>query len=121
MSLPSITDASESKKKLQCAWSRPRSASERGPGVIAELEEREPAVADLLSENAHRVVLAEERLERIFGILANPVHHRVAAQPAGAAEVAGRVELRDADAADLVGDGDFVGKCVVDDCRCRSR
>ena len=31
MSLPSITDASESKKKLQCAWSRPRSASDRAP------------------------------------------------------------------------------------------
>ncbi len=31
MSLPSITEASESMKKLQWAWSRPRSASERAP------------------------------------------------------------------------------------------
>ncbi len=94
MSLPSMTDASESKKKLQCAWSRPSSASERCAGVIAELQEREPAMADLLAEHADGVVLAEEHLQRIVRVLADPVHHRVAAQPSGAAEVARGVELR---------------------------
>ena len=44
-------------------------------GVIAEIEEGEPPVADLLPEHADRVVLAEERLERIFRVLADPVHH----------------------------------------------
>ena len=64
MSLPSITDASESKKKLQCARSRPSSASDRWPVAVAELEERQPAMAGFLAEHAHRVVLAEELLRR---------------------------------------------------------
>ena len=56
--------------------------------MVAELEEGEPPVADFLAEHADGVVLAEERLQRILRDAADPVHHRVAAQAAGAAEVA---------------------------------
>ena len=120
MSLPSITDASESKKKLQCARPRPSSACDALTGAVAELEERQPAVADLLAEHAERVVLAEELLRRVVRILAEPVHHREAAQPAAAAEVARGVVDVDADAADLVGDGRLVGERVPDDRASRS-
>ena len=99
----------------------PSSACERYADAIAELEEREPAMADLLPEHAQRVVLAQELLRGIVGILADPVHHRQAAQPAAAAEVAGRVVDLDADAADLVGDGGLVGEGVAERWRRRSR
>ena len=118
MSLPSITDASESKKKLQCAWSRPSSASERCAGVIAELQERQPAMADFLAEDADACCSRRgTSAAGSSGILANPVHHHEAAQPSGAAEIARRVEDVDADAADLVGHGRLERERVVDDRR----
>ena len=86
-------------------------------GVVTELEKCEPAVTDFLAEHADGAVLAQKRLQRILGILPDPVHHRVAAQPAGAAEIAGGVELRQTDAADLVGDRHLVGERIVDDGR----
>ena len=56
--------------------------------MVPELEEGEPAMADLLTEHADGVVLAEESLQRIFRVLADPVHNGVTAQLSGAAEVA---------------------------------
>ena len=117
MSFPSITDASESKKKLQCARSRPSSASDRCPGVVAELQKREPAVARLLAEQAERVVLAEELLRRVVRVLAEPVHDDQAAQPSGAAEIGGQIVGVDADAADLVLHRRLVRECVGDERR----
>ena len=64
MSFPSITDASESKKKLQCASSRPSSAFERAPVRSRNRHVGQPAMADLLPEHAQRVVLAEELRRR---------------------------------------------------------
>ena len=63
---------------------RRRSSSAPGRGRAARpnarrcgrgIQVREPAVADLLAEHAQRVVLAEELLRRVVGILAEPVHH----------------------------------------------
>ena len=113
MSLPSITDASESKKKLQCAAPRPSSASERA-GVVAEVEERQPAMADFLAEHAERVVLAEEALRGSSGYLPmKSMTAKLRSRPALPKSRDG-VEGVDADTADLVGDGRFVGERVRD-------
>jgi hypothetical protein len=104
-----MCDASESKKKLQCASSRPSSAG-RVHAAVPEVEEGEPAMAALLAHQAERVVLAEKPLPRVVGEPLEHVEVDDAPQPAAAAEIAARVEGVEADAADLVGHRELEGE-----------
>ena len=117
MSLPSMTDASESKKKLQCARSRPSRACDRWP-----LRSRNSRKASQRWPTSCPSTLSVLFSPRNFcvgssGILAEPVHQHEAAQPAGAAEVARRVVDVHADAANLVGHGGLEGERVLDEWR----
>ena len=102
MSLPSMTDASESMKKLQCAWSRPSSSSDSLPVVSRNFRNASHRWPTLLPHQAHRVVLAQEPRLRIGRVLPERVHHHEAAQAARRSRTRGVVEDVDADAADLV-------------------
>ena len=85
--------------------------------AVAELEKREPPVAGLLTDQAERVVLAEELLRRVVRDTSKPVHDDDAAQPAGAPKSADRVVGVDTDTLHLVLHRGLVGECVGDERR----
>ena len=117
MSLPSMTEASESMKKLQCARPRPSSACDDRPS--ASRNSRNASHRWPTSWPSTLSVLFSPRnfCVGIVRVFADPVHDREAAQTPGAAKICGRVVDVDPNPADFVRHSRFIGERVADDRR----